>query len=94
LPSLYEGFGLPVLEAMKYGCPVVISKVSSLPEAGGDAAIYFDPQDTEDISEKIDKVLLSDELRKGMIKKGYEQIKKFSWDNTAIEVLKVIEGVK
>jgi len=60
LPSLYEGFGLPVLEAMKFGCPVVISDVSSFPEVGGEAAIYFDPQSVDDIAQKIEKVI-SDE---------------------------------
>ncbi len=91
LPSLYEGFGLPVLEAMRYGCPVVTSNVSSLPEAGGDAAIYFNPNDTNDIADKINKVLGDEKLREEMIKKGYEQIKKFSWEKSAREVLQVLE---
>lgn len=91
LPSLYEGFGLPVLEAMKYGCPVILSKVSSLPEAGGDAALYFDPSDTNDITEKMEKVISSEKLRQEMIKKGYEQVKKFSWEKTARQTLKVLE---
>src|SRR3989344_1354014 len=91
LPSLYEGFGLPVLEAMKYGCPVIISNVSSLPEAGGDAVLYVNPQDSNDIKEKIEKVLSDKNLREQMIKKGYEQIKKFSWKKTAQETLKVLE---
>ena len=91
LPSLYEGFGLPILEAMKYGCPVITSNVSSLPEAGGDAAVYFNPESTEEIAEKIEKVISSEKLREEMIKKGYEQIKKFSWEKTAKETLKVLE---
>ncbi|MEK7502233.1 MAG: glycosyltransferase family 1 protein [Patescibacteria group bacterium] len=91
LPSLYEGFGLPILEAMQYGCPVLASNVSSLPEAGGDAAIYFDPQNTEDIAEKIDKVTSDEKFRTEMIQKGYEQVKKFSWEKTARETLKVLE---
>lgn len=93
LPSLYEGFGLPVLEAMKYGCPVATSDISSLPEAGGDAAIYFDPKSVVDMVEKIDKVLNSDSLRQKMIKQGYEQVKKFSWEKAAREVLQVFEEV-
>lgn len=93
LPSLYEGFGLPVLEAMKYGCPVLTSNISSLPEAGGDAALYFDPTDTHDIAKTIEKVLTNEKLRDDMIKKGYEHIKKFSWQKTAKEVLSVLEGV-
>ena len=93
LPSLYEGFGLPVLEAMKYGCPVVISNVSSLPEAGGDAALYFDPNNVSDIASKIELVLNDAKLKKEMIEKGYRQVKKFSWEKTARETLKVLEEV-
>lgn len=93
LPSLYEGFGLPVLEAMKNGCPVILSNVSSLPEAGGDAALYFDPLNVEDIAQTIDKVLSNPKLRSEMIKKGYEQVKKFSWEKTAKETLKVLEEI-
>ena len=91
LPSLYEGFGLPVLEAMKYGCPVAASNISSLPEAGGDAAVYFDPENVGDIAEKMEKVLSNKNLRDDMIKKGHEQVKKFSWEKSAREVLKVLE---
>lgn len=93
LPSLYEGFGLPVLEAMKYGCPVVTSNVSSLPEAGGDAALYFDPENVEDIAEKIKEVISSEKLRKDMKEKGYEHIKKFSWEKAAKETLEVLEDL-
>jgi len=91
LPSLYEGFGLPILEAMQYGCPVITSNISSLPEAGGDAAIYFDPNDANDIALNISKVLSSTKLREDMIKKGYLQIKKFSWDKSAKEVIRIFE---
>lgn len=94
LPSLYEGFGLPVLEAMKYGCPVVISNASSLPEAGGEAALYVDPLDTEDIKKKLELMINSEELREKLIKKGYEQIKKFSWEKTARETLRALEGLR
>lgn len=93
LPSLYEGFGLPVLEAMKNSCPVLISNVSSLPEAGGDAAEYFDPEDVTEISKKIEKVIGDKNLREEMIKKGLAQVKKFSWEKTAKETLKVLEEV-
>jgi glycosyltransferase involved in cell wall biosynthesis len=91
LPSLYEGFGLPVLEAMQFGCPTVISNVSSLPEVGGDASVYFDPQSADDMSEKIDKVVGDEKLRAEMTEKGYNQVKKFSWEKTAKETLKVLE---
>jgi glycosyltransferase involved in cell wall biosynthesis len=93
LPSLYEGFGLPVLEAMKFGCPTVISDTSSLPEVGGDAAVYFDPQSADDIAEKLGKVISDEKLREEMIKKGYNQVKKFSWEKTAKETLKVLEDL-
>ena len=81
LPSLYEGFGLPILEAMQYGCPVLASNVSSLPEAGGDAAIYFDPQNTEDIAEKIDKVTSDEKFRTEMIQKVTSRLKIFLGKN-------------
>lgn len=90
LPSLYEGFGLPILEAMTYGCPVITSSISSLPEAGGDAALYIDPENTKDIADKITQVLSDEKLRSEMIEKGYKQIKKFSWEKTAKETLSVL----
>ena len=93
LPSLYEGFGLPVLEAMKQGCPVITSNISSLPEAGGDAAIYVDPEDIDDIAKKITKLISDDKLRKELIEKGKNQIAKFSWEKTAKETLRVLEEV-
>jgi glycosyltransferase involved in cell wall biosynthesis len=93
LPSLYEGFGLPVLEAMRYDCPVVTSNVSSLPEAGGDAALYFDPTDVGDIKNKIETVLTDDKLREKMIEKGKIHYKKFTWEKAAREVLDTIEEV-
>ena len=91
LPSLYEGFGLPVLEAMKNGCPVVTSNVSSLPEVGGDAALYVNPEDCSDIAEKIEKIISNQNLRNDLIKKGYEQVKKFSWEKTASKTLDVLQ---
>lgn len=93
LPSLYEGFGLPVLEAMRRSCPVITSKVSSLPEAGGDAALYIDPEDTHDIAKAMKKLITNEKLRKELIEKGKKQITKFSWEKAATEVLEVIESV-
>jgi len=92
-PSLYEGFGLPVLEAMRAGCPVITSNVSSLPEAGGDAALYVDPESVSDIASKIEMVLGDKKLRSEMIAKGKEQLKKFSWEKAAKETLSVLEQV-
>jgi glycosyltransferase involved in cell wall biosynthesis len=94
LPSLYEGFGLPVLEAMRYGCPVAVSNVSSLPEAGGEAALYFDPESTTDIKNTIEKILTDSKLREKMREKGREQFKKFTWEKAAKEVLEVVESLK
>lgn len=93
LPSLYEGFGLPILEAMKYGCPVITSNVSSMPEVGGDAAVYCDPESVEDIKEKILMVLSSPKLQKSLREKGKIQIKKFDWEKSADKVLSVLESV-
>ena len=92
LPSLYEGFGLPILEAMKYGCPVLTSDISSLPEAGGEAAVYFDPYNVNDMVNKIKKVLEDEKLRAKMRKEGLEQVKKFSWEKSARQVLDVLEN--
>ncbi len=86
-PSMYEGFGIPTLEAFGCGCPVVLGNTSSMPEVGGDAAEYIDPADISSISEKIEKVIYNAELRAEMKRKGYEQAKRFSWDRTAEETL-------
>ncbi|MDQ5954196.1 MAG: hypothetical protein QG583_124, partial [Patescibacteria group bacterium] len=92
-PSLYEGFGLPVLEAMKFNCPVLTSNVSSLPEAGGDAAHYCNPESTESIKEGIEKILEDRKYRVNLIEKGKENIKKFSWEKAAKETLAVLTEV-
>ncbi len=86
-PSLYEGFGLPPLEAMACGVPVVTSNVSSLPEVVGDAAILVDPYNIQAIAEAIEQVLENNNLREKMIEKGFNQAKKFSWEKAARETL-------
>lgn len=88
-PSIYEGFGIPVLEAFACNCPAVISNTSSLPEVGGDAALYFDPTDSDSILESVTKVIYNESLRQDLILKGKEQLKKFSWDKTAQETIKL-----
>jgi len=92
-PSFYEGFGLPGLEAMAAGTPVVASKTSSLPEAYQDAAIYFDPGNSSEIADKIELVLEDDSLRQDLIKKGKAQVAKYSWKRTAEETLKIYKEV-
>jgi glycosyltransferase involved in cell wall biosynthesis len=84
-PSLYEGFGIPLLEAMSCGCPVVASNRSSLPEIAQDAALYFDPTEKESILATAEKILNTHGLRAALIEKGYKQEKKFSWDKTTRE---------
>jgi len=84
-PSLMEGFGLPGLEAMGYGTPVVSSNATCLPEVYGPAAHYFNPIDTSDIAEAIDQVLSDDTLRTRLSKAGFKQIKQYSWKKMAKE---------
>jgi len=88
-PSLYEGFGLPPLEAMKRGIPVVSSNTTCLPEILGDAAFYFNPLNIDDMAEKIKKALIDRELREELIKQGFEQIKKYDWQKMARETLEI-----
>jgi len=92
-PSLYEGFGFPILEAMNYGVPVITSNVSSMPEVAGDAALLVDPNDDKGLADAMKKILVNDEIRKIMISKGYERVKKFSWKRCARETLDVFEKV-
>ncbi|MBZ5610255.1 MAG: glycosyltransferase family 4 protein [Acidobacteriia bacterium] len=92
-PSLYEGFGLPPLEAMACGTPVVSSNVSSLPEVVGDAAVAVNPENVFDIARGIREVLLDADLRRRLIARGFEQVRKFSWERTATEVLQAYEEI-
>ena len=93
MPSLYEGFGLPILEAMSCGCPVVATREGSLGEVAGDAAFYVDAYDINSIAAGIKKVFNDENLRKEFSKKGFENVKRFSWKKTAEETLGVYKKV-
>lgn len=93
MPSLYEGFGLPVLEAMQHDCPVICSNRSSLPEVAGDAAIYIDPYQFGEIRDAINSLIEHPTKRAGMIKKGRERVAFFSPDNYAHRLAKAYEGL-
>jgi len=90
-PSLQEGFGLPPLEAMSYGVPVVSSKCSCLPEVLGSAALYFDAGNVKDMAEKIYRGLMDIELRKDLIKNGYDRIKLYDWEKMARETRRIYD---
>ncbi len=82
-PSLYEGFGLPVLEAMARGVPVACSDASSLPEVAGDAALLFDPNDPRAIAQALERLLGDPALREQLRKRGRERAASFTWERTA-----------
>jgi len=92
-PSLYEGFGLPPLEAMACGTPVVCSNISSLPEVVGNAAEIVNPENVFDIARGIREVLLDPERRSRMVDRGFEQVRRFSWERTARQVLDTYEEI-
>ena len=82
-PSFYEGFGMPVTEAQAAGIPVVCSNATSMPEAAGDGAVFFDPANVDEIKAAIERCLVDESLRRELVAKGYENVKRFSWDESA-----------
>lgn len=82
-PSQYEGFGIPTLEAFSCDCPAVISNTSSMPEVGGDAVLYFDPNDQEEIKRQVERIVYDEALRTDLVNKGKERLKAFSWNQIA-----------
>lgn len=92
-PSLYEGFGIPPLEAMHFGCPVVCARAASLPEVVGDAAVLVDPLDEQSIADGVWQVIGDCSFKSELIRKGYEQEKKFTWDAAAEKLKKICHHV-
>ncbi|MBU1131715.1 glycosyltransferase family 4 protein [Patescibacteria group bacterium] len=89
-PSIFEGFGIPVLEAMACGCPVICSNSTSLPEAAGEAALLFDPADVDEIVSRMEQVLLNPVVAESLEIKGFERAKNFSWKKCAEQTLKIL----
>ncbi len=92
-PSFAEGFGLPPLEAMYYETPTVVSNTTSLPEVCGDASLYVNPENIDEISSQINRVLNDDALKDQLIEKGKKRVKLFSWDKAAKELLQILKSV-
>lgn len=89
--SLYEGFGIPILDAFSIGLPVMTSNVSAMPEVGGSAALYVDPYNVKDIKEKLDMLMNDKKFREGLVKKGFKRVKQFSWGKAAMQTAQVYE---
>lgn len=93
-PSLYEGFGIPILESFACGCPILLSNGGSLPEIAGEAAFYFDPTNEESLKQSASELINNQYLRQEMREKGFKRLKLFSWETTFLETLDVYKSVK
>jgi glycosyltransferase involved in cell wall biosynthesis len=93
-PSLYEGFGIPPLEAMSHGCPVIVSDIKVLKEVCGDAALYIDPLSSTSIAQELTRLLSNDTLRDDLIQKGYSQVEKFSWCTSSKKIINILSQYK
>jgi glycosyltransferase involved in cell wall biosynthesis len=91
--SLYEGFGLPVLESQSLGVPVITSSASSLPEVAGSGALYADPLDAENMAKRLETIVLNDKLRADLTQKGFENLNRFSWEKTAENLFSIFHGL-
>jgi glycosyltransferase involved in cell wall biosynthesis len=92
-PSMYEGFGIPTLEAMSHGCPVVCSNAGAIPEVVGDAGLYFEPDDAEALRAALERVVTTDGLRADLRKRGYTRLTAFSWDECATATARIYREV-
>ena len=93
MPSFYEGFGLPLVEAMACGCPAIAANTSSLPEIAGDAALFFSPDDSAELARLIHRLAAQPALRRHLIEKGFARVKRFSWERAAVETQRVYDTV-
>ncbi|MFA6047679.1 MAG: glycosyltransferase family 1 protein [Parcubacteria group bacterium] len=93
-PSFYEGFGIPILEAMSVGTPVIASNIAPHKEIAEYAILYFDPESSQELADRINSLVGNDNLRRELIQKGLEQVKKFSWEKTARKMIGIFEGMK
>lgn len=92
-PSLYEGFGFPILEAMACGTSVITSNISSMPEVAGDAAVLVNPYNVDALAEAMHSILTDKDLKESLVKKGLERVRQFSWEKCAEETIRVYESL-